>query len=274
MSDLRADALANELVGVAERLAREAADLLLGAIAASGPAGIVALADKSTPTDHVTEWDHASEQLIVSRLQELRPDDAVMGEEGSDRPGTSGVRWIIDPIDGTTNFLYGLPPFGVSIAAELDGEVIAGAVADPLHGELYSAARGDGARRNGVPISVSARADLDLALVATGFSYDGDRRRRQAEVLARVLPLVRDMRRGGAASIDLCWVACGRVDGYWEKSLGPWDFSAGALIAAEAGAVLDDLAGGPPSTSFVFAAAPRIADSLRSLLQEAGAAEV
>jgi myo-inositol-1(or 4)-monophosphatase len=260
-----------ELADVAERLAAEAAELLVGGVEQRPAVGGDGVLVKSSPTDHVTEWDHASERLIRERLAALRPGDAVLGEEYGSSTGTTTVSWIVDPLDGTTNFLYGLPPFAVSIAAAVDGEVVAGAVADPLHGELYCASRGGGARRNGIPIQTSICDEVAFALCATGFGYDPERRRRQAEVLVRVLPRIRDLRRGGAASVDLCWVACGRVDAFWERGLAPWDYSAGALIAAEAGATVGDLDGGPASDSFVLAATPRVAEELRVLLKESDA---
>jgi fructose-1,6-bisphosphatase/inositol monophosphatase family enzyme len=252
---------------LAERLAREAGDLLLQGLQQNREAE----GTKSSPTDLVTVWDRRSEDLIRSGLAATRPDDGVLGEEGGSSAGTSRVRWVVDPLDGTTNYLYGLPGFGVSIAAEVEGEVTVATVADPLHGELFSAVRGRGARRNGVPINGSDHADLATALLATGFSYEAERRRRQAQVLTQVLPCIRDIRRGGAAAVDLCWVACGRFDGFWERGLAPWDFAAGALIAAEAGAVVGDLDGGAPSSEFVMATAPRLHDDLRRLLHDAGA---
>ena len=181
------------------------------------------------------------------------------------------MRWFIDPIDGTTNYLYGLSGFGVSIAAEVNGEGAVGVVSDPLRGDLYSATRGAGATLNGSRIRVSAQADLSTALVGTGFSYDRFRRARQAEVLTAVLPEVRDIRRFGAASLDLCLVAAGRLDAYYERGLSPWDYAAGVLIASEAGARLGDLDGGPPSTAFTLASAVGIFDPLRDLLDRAGA---
>ena len=228
---------------------------------------------KTTSTDMVTEVDRASEALIVEALLDARPDDAVVGEEGASHTGSSGIRWVVDPIDGTTNYLYGIPGFAVSIAAEDDDGALAGVVVDPLHGDTFAATRGGGATRNGRPIACRDTSDLAFALVATGFSYDPERRRRQAGVLHQVLPLVRDIRRLGAASVDLCWVACGRVDAYYERGLGPWDFAAGALVAREAGAVTTDLDGLAPTTEFVLAAPPALADALRDLLRTAGAAD-
>jgi myo-inositol-1(or 4)-monophosphatase len=260
--------LLDELLAVATRLAADAAALLLDGL--DRPR--TSVATKSTRTDMVTEVDRASEQLIVAGLRAARPDDAVLGEEGASAPGTTGVRWVIDPLDGTTNYLYALPGFAVSIAAEVDGARSVGVVHDPLHGDVFTAVVGRGANRNGRTLHVQDAAGLPTALVATGFSYDPERRRRQAGVLAEVLPAVRDIRRGGAAAVDLCSVACGRVDAFYEKGLGPWDLAAGALVASEAGALVGDLAGGPPSGEFVLAAGPRLFEPLRALLERAGAA--
>ena len=215
--------------------------------------------------------DVACEAAIVDYLTSHRPDDGVIGEEGSGRDSTSGVRWIIDPIDGTVNFVYGHVGFGVSVAAEAGGQVVAGAVVDPVLDETFSAHRGGGARLNENPIVVRPDSDLSMALVATGFSYQHERRRRQAEVLGELLPQIGDIRRVGGAAIDLCTVACGRVDAFFEVGLNPWDYAAGALIAEEAGAVVQDLNGGPPSREFVFAAAPSVAKALLTLLQSAEA---
>jgi myo-inositol-1(or 4)-monophosphatase len=255
------------LLELAEAVAREA-----GALLRDGLARDRATVDtKSTRTDMVTEMDRAAEALIVQRLLAARPDDGILGEEGTDRPGTSGVRWVVDPLDGTTNYLYALPGFAVSIAAEVQGAVVAGVVYDVVHDELFAATRGGGATRDGAPIAVSGASDLALALVATGFAYDASRRARQAEALVPVLPRIRDVRRFGAAAVDLCSVACGRVDAYYERGLAAWDLAAGELIASEAGAVVTDFHGGPAVAGAVVAATPAIADELRALLVEAGA---
>jgi myo-inositol-1(or 4)-monophosphatase len=219
---------------------------------------------KTTGTDMVTEMDRASEALIEARLLGARPDDGILGEEGADRAGTSGVRWVVDPLDGTTNYLYGFPGFNVSIAAEVDGEPLVGVVFDVVRRELFSAARGLGATRDGQPIAASPATILGHSLVGTGFSYDPERRRRQATVLVQVLPHVRDIRRQGAAAVDLCSVACGRLDGYYEKGLAPWDLAAGEVIATEAGAVVVD-------HGCVIAAAAGIAADLQALVTGAGA---
>jgi myo-inositol-1(or 4)-monophosphatase len=258
-----------DLLEVALHAGAEAAGLLM----AERHAVRAGLATKSSLTDMVSDVDRAAERLLVDTILRARPDDGVLGEEGAAREGSTGVRWVLDPLDGTTNYLYGLPSFGVSVAAEVDGAVTAGVVVDPTHGDTFAATRGGGATCNGAPIRTGAARDLDLALVGTGFAYDAARRRRQAAVLVPVLPAVRDIRRAGAAAIDLCWVACGRLDGYYERGLQPWDLAAGALVATEAGARTGDLAGGPPSGAFALAAAPGIFDDLRALLRAAGAAE-
>ena len=226
---------------------------------------------KTSGTDMVSEMDHAAEALIVERLLRARPHDGILAEEGHDRDGTSGVRWVIDPLDGTTNYLYGHPAYGVSIAAEVDGEVRAGVVADPSLDEVFTATQGGGAFLNGEPIQPTDKADLATALVGTGFSYVPANRAQQAAVLTHVLPAVRDIRRAGAASLDLCWVACGRLDAYYEVTLQPWDVAAGVLIAAEAGALVSGVDGGPPSHESVLAAAPGVAPALLSLLRRASA---
>jgi myo-inositol-1(or 4)-monophosphatase len=257
-----------ELRDLARSVAEAAGSLLLdGAARRRTDVGT-----KTSPTDMVTEMDRASEALVVEGLLRARPADGVLGEEGTARPGTSGVRWVVDPLDGTTNYLYGLPAWGVSVAAEVGGVVVAGAVADPSHGEVFTATRGGGAACNGTPLSIGAGPPLATALVGTGFSYESARRARQGAVLAEVLPRVRDVRRAGAAALDLCWVAAGRLDAFYERGLQPWDLAAGGLVATEAGARTGDLDGGPPSTSFTLAAAPSLFDPLRELLRSAGAA--
>jgi myo-inositol-1(or 4)-monophosphatase len=261
------DVLLDELLFVATNVAADAAALLLDGLSRHR----TEVSTKSTPTDMVTEIDRNSEALIVAGIQSARPDDGIVGEEGADHPGTSGVRWLVDPVDGTTNYLYGHPGFAVSIAAEHDGQIVVGVVHDPMHRDVFQAMRGRGATRNGDPIQSSASDDLSTALVGTGFSYERDRRRRQAKVLVDVLPAVRDIRRMGSASVDLCSVACGRIDAYYERGLEPWDLAAGALIAAEAGATVGDLAGGPASGTFVLAASAGLFEPLRALLDTAGA---
>ena len=221
---------------------------------------------KSTPTDLVTMADRAAEDLIVDGIVAARPADAIEGEEGASRPGTSGVCWHIDPIDGTTNYVYAIPAFSVSVAAAVDDQVVAGAVFDPSLDRLYSAVLGGGATCDDQPLRCADRGDLATALVATGFGYDPARRRSQAEQLVQVLPRIRDIRRFGSAALDLCAVADGRVDAYFERGLNRWDLAAGALIAAEAGAIIGNLRGGPADECFAMAAGPTLHDPLRRLL--------
>lgn len=232
---------------------------------------------KSTPTDPVTVVDTDTERLLRDRLAQLRPGDPVLGEEGggpADAPGV--VTWVLDPIDGTVNFVYGIPAYAVSIAARVDGVSVAGAVADVVADRVYSAGAGLGAhvadRHGTVALQCSAVDDLAMALLGTGFSYVAQRRALQATLLARLLPVVRDVRRIGSAALDLCMVAAGRLDAFYEHGLHTWDLAAGSLIAAEAGARLllpepDQPAGGAGLT---VAAAPGIADELTAALQRFG----
>ena len=226
---------------------------------------------KSSPTDMVTEMDAAAELRIAEMLLLRRPDDGLIGEEGATREGTTGIRWVVDPLDGTTNYLYEFPAFAVSVAAEDADGPVAGAVFDPTHAELFSAGRGQGAYRNARRIHVTSEADLSTALVGTGFSYDRDERRRQAEALARVIPHIRDVRRAGAAALDLCWVACSRLDAFFERGLAHWDYAAGSLIVREAGGWIGSFDGGPPTTGSVVAAAPHLRQPLLDLLASARA---
>lgn len=225
---------------------------------------------KSSPTDVVTEMDRATEELLVSRILAQRPDDGILGEEGGERAGSSGIRWVLDPIDGTTNYLYGLPIWAVSVAAECDGVVVAGVVEAPALGRRYLAARGFGAweERGGQRrrLSASSGTSLAEALVSTGFAYSAERRARQAEDLRGVAPLVRDIRRLGAASIDLAWVGAGYVDAYFESGLHAWDVAAGGLIAEEAGAVVELLPSSLDGGDITLATAPGIHEALSDVL--------
>jgi myo-inositol-1(or 4)-monophosphatase len=272
-----------ELLDIAVTVARQAGEFLR-----AGRSVELVIETKSSPTDVVTQMDTAAERLIATAIAARRPTDTLLGEEGSGaavssslRPVSadadacgSAVRWIVDPIDGTVNYLYDLPQWAVSIAAERDGVVVAGAVFDPSKNEMFTAELGGGAHLNGRPIRVSACAELGLALVGTGFSYDAGRRARQAEVVRSVLPVVRDIRRMGAASLDLCALACGRLDGYFERGLNLWDHAAGGLIAAEAGARVEGLAGTAASTAFVVAAPLTLFAALHDLLAGLGADRV
>lgn len=224
---------------------------------------------KSSAADFVTEVDRASEQMISEALEHLRPGDGLLGEEGTERSSRTGVRWIVDPIDGTTNFVYGVPGFSVSIAAEHNGELVAGVVADVMHREIFDAFRGGGARMNGRSIAPRSTTNMESAVISTGFGFLPERRKHQAEVLVEIIPHIGNVRRFGSAAIDLCWVACGRVDGFWEEGLNMWDYAAGALIAAEAGAVVH---GGPSpqvTSEMAVALAPGIAAEFSKLLASA-----
>jgi myo-inositol-1(or 4)-monophosphatase len=251
------------LLGLAVEAARRAGALLLE----GRRAGHVSVAaTKSSPTDVVTAMDQAAERVILETLLGARPDDGLLGEEGDDRPGRSGWRWIVDPLDGTVNYLYDLPGWSVSIAAEREGRTEVGVVLLPLTQELFTAVRGGGARLDGQTIHCRSGVPLEQALVGTGFGYGSARRADQAQVLRTVLPQVRDIRRLGSAAVDLCNVACGRLDAYYERGLKPWDVAAGALIAQEAGARVAGLDGAPSSGAFTIAAAPDLFAALHDLL--------
>jgi fructose-1,6-bisphosphatase/inositol monophosphatase family enzyme len=246
-----------ELLTIAIEVARDAADTAYRMRAE----GVVVAATKSTVTDVVTAADRAVERQILDALAARRPDDSVLGEEygeGAAGAARSGVRWIVDPIDGTVNYLYGLPHSAVSLAAEVDGVVVAGVVRNLYTGEEWTATAGGGAWRDGVRLRCSGEADLGQALVGTGFGYDAGRRAHQARVVAGLIAHVRDIRRLGAAALDLCLVAEGRLDAYFEKGLAAWDLAAGGLVAAEAGVRVAGLAGGPPGPDLVVAAPPAL----------------
>jgi myo-inositol-1(or 4)-monophosphatase len=267
---------------VAETLAAEAARFVrrrraevFGAEAGSPDTGVVR--SKTTPTDPVTVVDTETERLLRDRLAQLRPGDPILGEEGGGpaHPAATpanAVTWVLDPIDGTVNFVYGIPAYAVSVGAQIDGLSVAGAVADVVAGRVYSAATGLGAHvideHGTTPLRCAAVDDLSMALLGTGFGYSGRRRATQAALLARMLPVVRDVRRIGSAALDLCMVAAGRLDAFYEHGLQVWDSAAGALIAAEAGArVLVPPPNGPVgSAGLVVAAAPGIADELLAAL--------
>jgi myo-inositol-1(or 4)-monophosphatase len=248
--------LLDDLLAIAVETAAAAAALIAGSVARD-------VDTKSTPTDMVTEVDRASEALVVERLRAHRPDDAILGEEGALDAGTSGVRWIVDPLDGTTNFLYRFPAYAVSIAAEVEGVVSVGVVHDVVHDEVFTATLGGGAFRDARPMRVGGPPTLATALIGTGFAYAPERRAQQAAVLAGLLGRVRDIRRAGSAALDQCWVAAGRLDGQYESGLQPWDLAAGRLIAAEAGAWVGEVGG------FSVAIAPQLADAFAGALIEA-----
>jgi myo-inositol-1(or 4)-monophosphatase len=235
---------------------------------AFGRLGDLAISAKSTPTDLVSEADLTTERLIRARLEAARPDDAILGEEGDDRSGTSGLRWVVDPLDGTVNFLFGIPQWCVSIACEDEGGVLAGVVYDPMREETWAATRDGDATLNGARVRASRRGELTTALVATGFGYAADVRESQARVVARLLPLVRDVRRFGAAALDLAWAAAGRVDAYYERGVKHWDVAAGALICARAGLAVHELPPAPPADSGLLVAPQAIAGELLALVTD------
>jgi len=255
-----------ELMALAGDLARDA-----GRVHAEGLRTALRIETKSSPTDLVSQVDLEAERLIVDRLSRLRPDDAVLGEEGTLGHGTSGVRWVIDPLDGTTNYIYGYPAFAVSIAVEVEGRPQIGVVYDSSAGRMYRAISGLRAVCDDQPIRVREQPDLSTALVATGFSYEAAQRERQGAVVAQVLGRVRDIRRGGTAALDLCHVAAGHVDAYWELDLSPWDYAAGSVIARAAGAevVFADAAHGHGPA--VVAAHSSLMPAFLDLLRETGA---
>jgi myo-inositol-1(or 4)-monophosphatase len=223
---------------------------------------------KSTPTDLVSEADLATERLIRARLETARPDDAIMGEEGDDRAGTSGLRWVVDPLDGTVNFLFGVPIWCVSIACEDAEGAVAGVVFDPMRRETWAARRGGAATLDGVPLARPTRGGLGTALVATGFGYDAAVREAQARAVERLLPRVRDLRRLGAAALDLAWTAAGRFDAYYERGVKHWDIAAGRLICERAGLAVRDLPPAPPAERGMLVAAPAVADELLALVTD------
>jgi myo-inositol-1(or 4)-monophosphatase len=269
-----ADVDLEELVQLARDVGLEAADL----VRRLRPQGRVAVAaTKSSPIDVVTEVDRASEELIRSRLLGARPHDGFLGEEGGGTRGTSGVEWVVDPIDGTVNFVYGIAAYAVSIAARVatdDGrEVVAGFVVNIASGEQWAAVRGRGSWRWDDDVRRPLRAPdpppLDQALVGTGFNYVRDVRVAQAAAAARLLPHVRDLRRMGSAALDLCAVAEGRLDAYVEQGLHPWDLAAGGLVATEAGVLVEGL-DGPPDLRLVMAAHPGLAGEYFALVRACG----
>ncbi|MEU7425527.1 inositol monophosphatase family protein [Streptomyces sp. NPDC048362] len=266
------DTAHRDLLELAREAARHAGELLRD----GRPADLAVAKTKSSPIDVVTEMDIAAEKLITDLISARRPDDGFLGEEGASVAGTSGVRWVIDPLDGTVNYLYGLPTWAVSIAAEYDGETVAGVVAAPMRGETYHAVRGGGAWATGAwqgerALGCRPAPPLDQALISTGFNYVTEVRAHQAEVAGRLIPRFRDIRRGGSAAIDLCDVACGRLDGYYERGLNAWDVAAGDLIAREAGALTGGRPGERPSRELTVAAAPGVFEPLQELLEDLGA---
>jgi myo-inositol-1(or 4)-monophosphatase len=252
-----------QLLELATALARDAGALLLERFDGGREQ---ALASKSTPTDLVSEADLASERLIRERLAQARPADGFLGEEGGGRDGTSGLTWIVDPLDGTVNFLFAIPQWCVSVAVADAHGSLAGAIYDPCRDELFSAARDGAPLLNGAPIVASGRAELESAMIATGFAYDASVRAAQAEVLARLIPRIRDIRRFGSAALDLAWTAAGRYDAYFERTTKPWDIAAGTLLCERAGLTVMELPEQAGLPLGVLAAVPALSQELFALV--------
>jgi myo-inositol-1(or 4)-monophosphatase len=257
-----------QLLSLAVEIAREAGELAR----TRREAGVAIAATKSGLADIVTEADREVEQLIRDRLAEARPQDGFLGEESAASEGSSGLTWVVDPIDGTVNYAYGIPAYAVSIAVvegrpdPAEWTAVAGVVNNPATGELFRAARGEGAHLGSQRLAVLGEPDVSGALIATGLSYDPDRRTRQFEILGRVLPLARDIRRIGAASLDLAFVAAGRFDAYYEWGLWPWDMAAGSLLVSEAGGIVGGIAGARAGRDLLIAAGPEFYGSLEAVL--------
>jgi myo-inositol-1(or 4)-monophosphatase len=260
----------SEFLILAETISRAAGELA----ARRRREGVEVAASKSSPVDIVTLADRETEALIRSMLADARPSDGFFGEESDAGASTSGLTWIVDPIDGTVNYLYGIPHYAVSIAVvegdpdPLTWTALAGCVHNPASGEVYTATAGGGAFLGTSRLKVADAVPLEFALVGTGFAYSAATRREQGAAVAQLLPRVRDIRRMGAASLDLCAVASGRLNAYFERTLSPWDHAAGALIAREAGALVTGFSGAAPSAEFILAAAPQLAAELESALGE------
>ena len=259
------DSSPNELLRLAQELARRA-----GTHARNGRAGgMHIVGTKSTDTDMVTKYDRESESMIVAALRAARPNDSIIGEEGTGHRGSSGVEWHIDPIDGTTSFMYGLPTWCVSVGARDEEGGLVGAVYVPDLDEMFAARRGGGATLNDKAISCTSQSDVSKALVSTGFSYSPAQRTVQSSRVSEFIHRIRDVRRMGAAAVDICFVACGRLDAYFEENLHSWDVLAAELIAREAGARSGDFGGGPLRPAEVLVAAPGVFDELSAMLVSA-----
>ena len=249
-----------ELLKLAESVARSA-----GAHLMNRPTTFT-FTEKSSAVDFATQMDQQAEDLIVKQLLASRGDDGIIAEEGSAKASSSGVTWVIDPLDGTVNYLYGLPGWNVSIAAKDKDGVLVGVVYAPSINGFWSATRGGGATYNGNKIKCNDPITLDKALLATGFAYDLNLRVSQGEAMAKLLPKIRDLRRNGAAAVDLCYVAMGAIDGYFEASLKEWDHAAGGLVATEAGAIISGRGGGAPNSELVICAGPALHAALLPLI--------
>ncbi|HAM22691.1 MAG TPA: inositol monophosphatase [Actinobacteria bacterium] len=263
------DDLLRDLLARARGAAAKAAVLL------ANPPADLGVQTKATPTDVVTVMDKRSEALLLTLLLDGRENDGVLGEEGADRAGTSGFRWVIDPIDGTVNYMYGLPGWSVCVGLEYEGEPIVGVVTAPTYGVTYYAARGLGAFREVCGVSEAIRpsqvAELSMALTATGFGYASTQRSFQAEILRSLLPEIRDIRRAGSAAVDICWVADGKIDAAYEKGLNRWDYLAASVVATEVGVVVAGLDGRGPSADLTIAANPILFAKLHDRLKQLGA---
>lgn len=274
MTQHEASAASAALLDIARDIAVRASEFTIDA----RRAGVSVAATKSTHTDIVTAVDRDTETLIRSLILDARPGDGIVGEEDATHDGTSGIDWVVDPIDGTVNFLYGIPAWAVSIAVVegagaggVDGTTLAGVVVNPVTGELFEATAGGGARLAGRELAVNPTVALGSALVGTGFGYVAEQRRKQARVLLELLPKVRDIRRIGSAALDLSALAAGRLDAFYEHGLNAWDHAAGALIAREAGARVGGPGGGRENSELLIAAAPALYEELAAALREAGA---
>jgi myo-inositol-1(or 4)-monophosphatase len=256
-----------------EQIAVQLAEGAAAVIRSHAAAG-VEVSSKSTATDLVTQVDRLAESWLAAQLAALRPGDGVLGEEGHGSQSDSGVRWVVDPIDGTVNFVLGVPHYAVSIGVEVDGEVVAGAVCNVPTGEMFRAHAGGGAWLGDTRLSGPRDVPLARAVVGTGFAYDSGRRGRQAAIVAQVLPLVADVRRFGSAALDLCSVAAGRLDAYFEAGLNRWDYAAGALIASEAGCVVSGLRARPANSLLTAVAGPGCAEEFFALLESLDADQV
>jgi myo-inositol-1(or 4)-monophosphatase len=250
--------MSGDLLAIAVDAARAAGAILVDHY----ERGVREVATKSTPTDLVSEADLEAERAIRELLLARRPDDAILGEEGDDVPGTTGLRWVVDPLDGTINYLFGIPQWCVSVACE--GNV--GVIFDPLRQELFSVVAGEEATLDGVPLRGSDRDDLATAMVSTGFGYDARVRAAQAAVVARLLPQVRDIRRLGSAALDLAWLAAGRYDAYYEYGLNAWDWAAGEMLCAAAGLQTRHLEALPGTGPGLLVAASGIVDDLEAIV--------
>lgn len=231
--------MTENLLDLATRAARAAGDVLRE----RSTAPVLGVSSKSTPTDLVSDADREAERVLIETISGERPGDGFLTEESDERPSASGVRWVLDPLDATINFLYRIPWWCVSVAVEDGTGTLAGAIYNPSVGEMFTASRGSGAFLNGSQVRVSSRRDIATALIGTGFSYDSDARARQAETVARILPRARDIRRAGSAALDLAHVATARLDGFYEAPMEPWDKAAGLLLVREAGGVITKLPG-------------------------------